>query len=360
MKLCFGPLSLLVLLGAASATGQTFSEFPTPTAGTSPHGITAGPDGNLWFTEYTISSNQIGRITPEGMITEFPIPGEFAHPLQITTGPDGNVWFTENRGPNAIARVTPEGMITEFPIGGGTPNPWGIVTGPDGNLWFTEEWGNKIGHITTSGSITEFTIPPCQRCNTFGLRSGPGGIVLGPDGALWFTEQYANRIGRITTSGAITEFPIPEPASYPDCSRSGPCGPVSIAAGPDGALWFTDKAPNKIGRITTAGEITEFPIPTPDSEPYDIVAGLDGNLYFTERTGNKIGRITTQGEITEFPIPTLAFPQGIALGPDGAIWFTEDTNKIGRFSIGRPAVSPRLPISPAQPPRPPISLPPRG
>ena len=27
------------------------SEFPIPTAKSSPSGITAGPDGNLWFTE---------------------------------------------------------------------------------------------------------------------------------------------------------------------------------------------------------------------------------------------------------------------------------------------------------------------
>ena len=29
-----------------------FTEFPIPTAGSSPNGITAGPDGNLWFTEF--------------------------------------------------------------------------------------------------------------------------------------------------------------------------------------------------------------------------------------------------------------------------------------------------------------------
>ena len=52
------------------------------------------------------------------------------------------------------------------------------------------------------------------------------------------------------------------------------------------------------------GAIGEVAIPTPDSVPQSITAGPDGNLWFTEDFGNKIGRITPAGVITEFPIPT--------------------------------------------------------
>ncbi|MGH7266700.1 MAG: virginiamycin B lyase family protein, partial [Candidatus Rokuibacteriota bacterium] len=67
-------------------------------------GITAGPDGNLWFTEAV--ANRIGRITPFGAITEFPVPTPGSTPVGITVGPDGNIWFTENMG-NKIARFVP-------------------------------------------------------------------------------------------------------------------------------------------------------------------------------------------------------------------------------------------------------------
>ena len=40
---------------------STISEFPLPTDGRQPAGITLGPDGNLWFTEY--NANKIGCIT---------------------------------------------------------------------------------------------------------------------------------------------------------------------------------------------------------------------------------------------------------------------------------------------------------
>src|SRR3954471_19246906 len=43
---------------------------------------------------------------------------------------------------------------------------------------------------------------------------------------------------------------------------------------------------------------------TADSFPLGITAGPDANLWFTERVGNKIGRITPAGTITEFTIPT--------------------------------------------------------
>src|SRR5260370_26705818 len=46
---------------------------------------------------------------------------------------------------------------------------------------------------------------------------------------------------------------------------------------------------NNIGRITTAGMITEFPVPTAGSAPRDMTTGPDGNLWFTEYLGNTIG-----------------------------------------------------------------------
>jgi streptogramin lyase len=78
-----------------------------------------------------------------GTVTEFPIPTR-GTPFDITAGPDGNLWFTDGAG--EIGRITPSGAITAFPVPDGA---WGITAGPDGNLWFTEEGGGKIGRITT-------------------------------------------------------------------------------------------------------------------------------------------------------------------------------------------------------------------
>jgi virginiamycin B lyase len=75
-----------------------------------------------------------------------------------TAGPDGNLWFTEYLG-NKIGRITPAGTVTEFAISTSGSFPYGMTAGPDGNLWFTESGGNQIGHITPAGVVTEFPIP---------------------------------------------------------------------------------------------------------------------------------------------------------------------------------------------------------
>jgi streptogramin lyase len=246
--------------------------------GTEPIGITAGPDGNLWFTE--ASSDLIGRITTAGEVTEFPIsefpiPGIVKRPVSIATGADGNLWFSEIYG-GKIGRITTTGTVTEFDV----PTTTGsvltsIAAGPDGNLWFGEAafGANSIGRMTTSGVVTKFTV--------FAANGYPQGITPGPDGNLWFTETNTNSIGRITTAGVVN-------AEFPTNSDSTPYG---IAAGPDGNLWFTEFFSGKIGRITTAGVITEFPIPTAVSNPTAIAAGPDGNVWFAEGNGNKIGRV---------------------------------------------------------------------
>jgi hypothetical protein len=150
-------------------------------------------------------------------------------------------------------------------------------------------------------------------------------IAAGPDGALWFTDA-SRGIGRITTSGAITLYPVPTQSSQP----------WGIVAGPDGGLWFTEFSANQIARSTTAGVVTEYPIPTANSGPRMITLGPDGALWFTEETANKIGRIDTSGAVTEYPIPTVSSsPEGIVTGPDGALWFAEyKGNKIGRITTG--------------------------
>jgi hypothetical protein len=51
--------------------------------------------------------------------------------------------------------------------------------------------------------------------------------------------------------------------------------------------------------LLLAQAITEFPTPS-GGFPSGITVGSDGNLWFTE--GTMIGRITTGGSVTEFPI----------------------------------------------------------
>lgn len=276
-----------------------------------PMDITAGPDGNLWFTDTAIAG--IGRITRHGKKTDFSFPGNRGLARGIVSGPDGNLWVAASMQSGvspesyqgAIAKVAPTGeLLGRYEPDGDKASPSDITKGNDGALWFTDPGRNVIGRITTAGAITEFAIPTAD--------SGPMGIAAGADGAVWFTEEQANKIGRITAAGTFTEFAIPTAKSTPK----------SMAAGKDGALWFTETDGNKIGRIATNGAITEYVVPTPQSGPFGITAGPDAAVWFTERDGGKVGRITSDGVIVEYGLHQRAHPYGITVGPDDNLWFT--------------------------------------
>jgi streptogramin lyase len=203
----------------------------------------------------------------------------------LTVGPDGALWAAASGTGSPIhevARVDTAGNLTTFPTPDNndlSADAFSIATGSDGNLWYTQSPSpGRIVRITPAGVQTPFTIDAAS--------DAPQGITAGPDGALWFAVPSTANIGRITTSGNVTLFPI----SPPSGSSAKP-SPTAIVTGPDGNLWFTDFGTNTIGRITTVGAAIEFTLPTANAGPDGIAAGPDGNIWFTEQNGNKIGRV---------------------------------------------------------------------
>lgn len=183
-----------------------------------------------------------GGANPDYCVVEYPVPTQDSGPGDINVGPDGNMWFTETNA-GKIGRITPNGAITEFALPNRNSRPEGIVTGPDGNLWFTMHDSNKIGKMSPNGTLL------AQYGGLTG--AGPTNIIVGPDNALWFPEEFnpgpdpanlppGNKIGRITTTGALTEYTTPT-----DGSR-----PVIITRGADGNLWFTEVFTAQVGKLS--------------------------------------------------------------------------------------------------------------
>ncbi len=319
-------LFILAVAQPPSASAEAISNVDL-TFGAGPEQIVAGPDGNLWFTEY--DGNRVGRLVPGGGVTEFSAGiTAGSGPFGITAGPDGNLWFTEQIG-NRIGRITPAGVVTEFSAGiSANAGLHSIVAGGDGNLWFTEQNGDRIGRITPSGVVTEFAA---------GITAAavPTGIAAGPDGHLWFTEYNGNRIGRITTEGVVTEF---------SSGMSPGATPNSITAAADGSMWFTEIGVSRIGQITMNGLIFEN---DNGQKPHSITAGPDGNTWFTEVTTDDIGRITPTGAIQKFANDDGSDARGIATGSDGRIYFARhDTHEIG--IVDQLDGSPFVPVTPVR------------
>jgi virginiamycin B lyase len=179
--------------------------------------------------------------------------------------------------------------ITTFVLPAAFSRPANIVTGPDQALWFTES--GKIARISATGALREFALPAGHTASS---------LTTGPDGALWFTEPEASAIGRITTAGVITELIVPGACQAGYACPTSP-RPIGIVTGSDNALWIIEPIFSRVSNRTAAA---------------------------------KVLRLTTDGTFTEFPIPggsaksTTPNPRGVARGPDGAVWFTDSFERL--------------------------------
>jgi streptogramin lyase len=169
--------------------------------------MTSGPDGNLWFTEDTTDDNGtfpaaglVGVLVPcapvatcTPLVRDFPTPTAASEPEGIVAGPDGDLWFTEfHPGVDQIGVIVPctpiatcTPTIREFatPAGG---KPYGIAVGPDGNLWFAEFQSSRIGVLvpcTPIATCTPMTRDfPTETQSSGGNFVEPYEITAGADG----------------------------------------------------------------------------------------------------------------------------------------------------------------------------------
>ncbi|MGI5165202.1 virginiamycin B lyase family protein [Spirillospora sp. CA-253888] len=312
--------------GAAEA-----AEYPVPTSDSAPFGITAGPDGSIWWAEH---AGGIGRREPSGKVTLRPFfsnsKNNHAVPTDMATATDGAIWFADaNWGSPRLGRVDQNtGAFNGYEpqntgdIDFSTGQLTGVTRGEGVTMWFAAGYSGAVGQIDASGRTTAYA-----------TGMAPYDLVQTADKTVWFTSQDG-RIGKLDpATGQVTAFDPPDAASG--------TMPGEIIAGPDGKIWFTRPGLGRIGQIDPAtGQFTDHPLPTADSKPAGLVAAPDGKIWFTEAAASNIGQLDpATGQITEHPLPArLSAPTRIAVAPDGKLWYTAP----GRGRIGR--------IDPADPP----------
>ena len=316
-------------------TAGVESEFPVPevpppsgspagaaNAQPNPLAITAGPDGNLWI----ISDNsRIWSVTTAGVFTGYQVAGLSG--VAITAGPDGALWFT-GLG-EYVGRITTSGTVEarhhrihawHCDRDGPRRRPV-VLREPNSGLLQVGNCKDDPGGAATYFDVT-------------GNYSFIGGLTKGPDGNVWFTEEEdvifggQPAVARVTPGGVVTTYAIP-PRMTLDPGQGVPVDPTAIIAGPDVALWFTEQSisgPGEIGRMTAEGTFSEIALPTPGASAVALTAGPDGAIWFTQTDdfddSMPIGRITTDGLITEYPLAADArrckHHQGVPMATSGS------------------------------------------
>ena len=185
--------------------------------------VEVAADGDIWFNGFPAGDESIGRLNPTTEILDtYTVPG---FPLRMTPhATDGMwfIWFNDAFSTARIRHITEAGGITGVPTAP-VVDPGDITTGSDGNLWFTGDDDDLVARMNPStGAVTAFSHPQIV---------APSEIIDGPGGDLWFAIRSGGRFGRIDpATGAIVTYRDPTDTVE---------GPIGLAFGGDGNLWYT-------------------------------------------------------------------------------------------------------------------------
>jgi virginiamycin B lyase len=208
--------------------------------------------------------------------------------------------------------------IKEYDVPTPQSRPHDPAVAPDGSLWYTGQIANRLGRLDPkTGEIKEYPLTI--------EGSGPHGLVADTQGNIWFTAAFKGYVGKLDPkTGGVTEYKMPDPRARD------PHTPVFDA---HGILWFTVESGNFIGRLDPkTGEVRLKEVPTPNAVPYGIVVSSSGMPYFCEFGSNKLASVNpTTMEISEYALPMGARPRRLAITTDDVIYYAD----YGRGYLGR-------------------------
>jgi streptogramin lyase len=319
----------------AAESAAVIEDFPIPSHGASPWGITVGRDGAIWFTE--ARANKIGRVDPKNPddVQEFPLPAPNSEPRAITTASDGALWFFESTVKKVARMDASSHVVDEFSIPSSFTDVSGLAADRAGGVWFTETGGRRIVRVGAR---------PPHATSELKVTGYPTGIAADPDGDVWFVMQSWSSVGRIRpfSPEELELFAL----AVPDGSL------MKIAATSGADPWFLDVRNHRFGRFgrEPPHPVKEFEMPRSQASLVDLVA-LGGFVWLLSENAVLRFEARPPYELVRIQIPgPRADPRSMVAGPDGNLWFTESaTNRIARVVLSRvrrpgalPSTSPEL------------------
>lgn len=175
------------------------------------------------------------------------------------------------------------------PYGGAIDsNPYGLLALP-GRRIVADAGANALIEVDWKGRTKTFAALPAV---SGGRDPVPTAVAEGPDGAVYVSQLTGFPFWR----GSSEVLRISSDGSSITTHASGFTAAVDIAVDHDGALYVLEVA---------SGQVLPFPPPAP---------------------GLGVGRLVRQcpGGAQEVLLANLSFPGGVALGPDGAVYLTNN------------------------------------
>ena len=360
MKSRLSPIFALVLLAACSPVSDPQPESTIETvAGTgdqgtvdgsadralldNPFGVVRGPDGALWFCEYT--GHTVRRIDNEGNVTTVVGNGEgkfsgdggsalqasLHRPHEIRFDDDGNLYIADMLN-HAIRKVDLQlGRITTiagtgeagFSGDGGPANqaqlnrPHSIQFGPSGNLYIADIGNHRLRMIDMdTGVISTFAGTGKNGVSRDGEPfanadlNGPRTLDFDADGNLWLVLRNGNQVYQLDLESGLMHHKAGT-GEKGFTGNGGPAieatlsGPKGIALAPNGDAFLVDTESHTIRMIEAATGNLRLVVGTgekgdgPDGDPYQcrlarphgIFLDANGDVYIGDSETHKIRRL---------------------------------------------------------------------
>lgn len=257
-----------------------------------------------------------GATPAEAAVTVYPVPTSSAGLGRITTAPDGSMWFVEEDA-NKVGRITPSGQITEYGLGAQTTDESRVMdldVAPDGRVWVVYDSGWKAASID----------PASGNATGYGLGAYPygGAVRVAPDGSAWITMNYdESGIIRI-----VPGQPYSWTANAPECEDV-------LGEAADGTMWCQGGGLDTVVKVgADANSGTTYPLPSDATYPNALAAGPVGSIWFTRSSSGTMFTSPSNGSVGYLDAASGATqiwktgsrsaPQDLVKGPDGQMWFT--------------------------------------
>ncbi|HET9954003.1 MAG TPA: hypothetical protein VFQ61_05850 [Polyangiaceae bacterium] len=265
-----------------------------------------------------------------------------------TSGVGGQTWSGCPPETKTQTKAGCRDRIEEYPAGRA---PSSIAVDSEGMIWFEDMEKQQIVRVDRQGnfiSAIQAETAPWPR----ELLRGDGDVLI------WFTDSLDHGLHRFTKQQAhesvfvgekprgLAEGPDDDilvvdsgksiyrvKKSFEGISVLDAAASNSVALGADKNFWFPSHENFAIGKLTAEGNPTYYSVS--NGFPDYICAGPDGALWFTDSSEKKIGRIDTKGGRAIFGLPDAGQDAyQITAGSDSAIWFTDRrASKIGRVVL---------------------------
>ena len=346
----------------------------------STYGVAADPvSGNLYVAD--AGNNRVQEFTTTGtFVTKFGSEGsgngQFDGPLGVAVNSEGSVYvgdFGHSRVEEfESAPSTPAYTSKIGSVGSGNgqfKEPKGVAMAKNGNLFVLDSSNSRVQELSPTGSYL----------NKFGSggtgtdeMKGPYGIAVDTKGDVWIADTGNNRVDEFNEKREFVqafgwgvgngEEKLEICTSVCEAGLVGAGTgelkePKGVAVAPDGDVYVTDSADNRVEEFGEKGEFiaafgfgvtnekAEFEICTKECKagtagsgngqfngPIGIAVALDGDVWVTDRSNDRVEEFNEKDEyVSKFGTAgsgsgQLKEPKGIAIDATGNLWVADTLN----------------------------------